>query len=118
MTHSPEWPGNHGWWCDKNTWTCIPMNGAGAGIYNTKAACERICQPPREKTPGYNCVDTGGVVITERWKCSYVKDGAQYKNLGDCQFFCTGSYPPTRPLTTPRRRATVLYRNGPAVYRG
>jgi len=108
MSHSDEWPPNHGWWCDKSTWTCVPMNGVAEGIYNTKEGCERVCiEPPSPgpNTPGYICRQSG--VDLTYYECVKVADGATYKDLRACNARCGSPHPTgTTPRPVPEDRGS------------
>jgi|TARA_A100000172_G_scaffold78784_1_gene64786 hypothetical protein len=95
--------GQSGWICDTQLCICVPIDGAGGGIYTSKKECEENCCPP-PKNPGWNCVDTHSVDITNRYQCVYDGTQGEYKTKGDCEFRCgPGSVSrgtvPTRPTT-------------------
>ena len=83
----PPTPSQHGWICDTIQCHCVPIDGAGAGIYSKKEECEKNCCPP-PRTPGYNCVQ--GTVDVSYWFCEKVDDGARYKTLTHCRLNCMG----------------------------
>jgi hypothetical protein len=103
-----------GWICDPISCRCVSIDGAGAGIYSSEAECNKNCCPP-PKNPGWNCVDTHSVDITNRYVCEYNGTQGQYKTKEDCEFRCgpgsvtRGTVPtrPTTPVPTPINRPTT-----------
>ena len=99
MTHSSEWSGNHGWLCDRETYTCRPFDGAGQGIYNTRAECVRYCRRPVPASPGWNCVKIGDTV---NMMCEYNQTNGKYETRIECLLNCRqGAWsPPNDPKPT------------------
>lgn len=95
--HDDPKPVTHGWICDTTLCHCVPVDGAGGGIYSNRAECERNCCPP-PKTPGYICKQVG--VDLTHFECIKVDDGAEFKSLRECQIHCLGyPFPPPTPIT-------------------